>query len=97
MSRAVEGTEELAKRFGQALWRTRRRAGFSQEELAVQASLHRTEIGLLEHGHRLPRLDTIIKLAAVLAVPPGDLLDGMSWTPGDTRRGSFLVSDAPSP
>jgi transcriptional regulator with XRE-family HTH domain len=95
MSRAADGTEQLARHFGRALWRTRRRAGFSQEELAVLASLHRTEIGLLEHGQRLPRLDTIVKLAIVLAVPPGELLDGMSWMPGRTRRGTFFVSDTP--
>ncbi len=98
MSRAAAGTEALARRFGQTLWRTRRRAGFSQEELAAGASLHRTQIGLLEHGQRLPRLDTIIKLASVLAVPPGELLVGMGWaTPGSASPGSFHCSDDERP
>lgn len=89
---AVDGTDELARSFGQTLHSLRRRAGFSQDELGVLASLHRTEIGLLEHGRRLPRLDTIIKLASVLAVPPGELLVGMGWATGSNRKGSFLVS-----
>lgn len=94
--RSVDGTDQLARRFGETLHRLRRRAGFSQDELGVLASLHRTEIGLLENGQRLPRLDTIIKLASVLAVPPGDLLVGMGWATGSRRSGSFLVeSESP--
>ena len=41
---------DLAYRFGKNLARCRRRAGFSQEELSFMASLHRTEIGMLERG-----------------------------------------------
>jgi len=44
--------EEIARRFGQNLRRARKRAAMSQEELAVGASLHRTEIGLIERGHQ---------------------------------------------
>ncbi len=69
----------LAERFGRNLFMARRRAGVSQEQLAVSAALHRTEIGLLERGLRLPRLDTIVKLAAALGIEPGDLLAGAGW------------------
>ena len=42
--------DAMAERFGRNLHAARRRAGFSQEELAAFAALHRTEIGLLENG-----------------------------------------------
>jgi len=47
--------------------------------------LHRTEIGMLERGVRLPRVDTLIKLAGALEVSVDDLVEGIEWTPADTR------------
>lgn len=79
----------IAERFGKNLNRARKRAGLSQEEAAVRASLHRTEIGLLERGERMPRIDTAIKLAGAVGVPLADLLDGIWWEPGETRPGRF--------
>jgi hypothetical protein len=35
----------------------------SQEELALRSSPHRTEIGLLERGAQVRRIDTLIKIA----------------------------------
>jgi transcriptional regulator with XRE-family HTH domain len=66
-----------AERFGRNLFMARRRAGYSQEGLAKLCSLHRTEIGLLEKGRRLPRVDTLLKLTAALAIEPAALLKGM--------------------
>lgn len=84
--------EAAAIRFGETLFLTRRRAGLSQEELARNAGLHRTEIGNLEHGKRLPRIDTLIKLAGALEVPPGDLLKGMAWVPAHQRPGGHFIA-----
>jgi XRE family transcriptional regulator, regulator of sulfur utilization len=85
----------IADRFGENLARCRRRADLSQEELGVRASLHRTEISLLERGTRLPRIDTAIKLAGALGVPLSELIEGIDWTPGSTTVGSFsLGADA---
>jgi len=67
----------------------RKRAGLSQEEVGVRASIHRTEISMLERAIRLPRTDTLVKLAGALGVEPGELLDGIVWQPGETRRGQF--------
>jgi transcriptional regulator with XRE-family HTH domain len=82
----------VAERFGENLTIYRRRVGFSQEELGFRASLHRTEIGELERGVRVPRIDTLVKLAGALSVPPGDLLKGIAWLPGRERSGRFLSS-----
>lgn len=79
----------VAERFGENLARIRERTGVTQEELAYRASLHRTEIGLLERGGRIPRIDTLAKLAGALGVPPAALLEGISWESGEVRRGRF--------
>ncbi len=73
-------TEFVKRRFADNLRELRRHADISQEELGFRASLHRTEVGELERGARLPQLDTILKLAGALAIPPADLIDGMAWT-----------------
>jgi transcriptional regulator with XRE-family HTH domain len=85
-------SEEVALRFGRNLARARRRAALSQEELGSRASLHRTEIGMLEHGQRTARIDTVVKLAGAMAIPPGELLEGIHWTPADTSGGGFSFS-----
>jgi len=83
----------VSEKFGENLMLIRRRAKLSQEELGFRASLHRTEIGQLERGDRLPRIDTLVKLAGALSVPPGDLLKGVAWLPGGIRVGRFASRD----
>jgi transcriptional regulator with XRE-family HTH domain len=79
----------FAARVGLNMARLRIKAGLSQEELGVRASLHRTAISQLERGERIPRSDTIVKIAGSLGVGPGALLDGLAWTPGGTLEGEF--------
>jgi transcriptional regulator with XRE-family HTH domain len=86
-------SEEVAVRFGRNLWRCRRRAALSQEELGARAGLHRTEIGMLEHGTRLARVDTLMKLAGSLSISPMELLEGIHWTPGTSSEGGFSISE----
>jgi transcriptional regulator with XRE-family HTH domain len=88
---AYEYTHDLARCLGENVWLIRRRADLSQEELGFLASLHRTEIGQLERGVRLARIDTVVKLTGALEVPPGDLLKGMAWMPGRTPHGRFIT------
>jgi len=80
---------DIAGRFGENLTRHRKQAGISQEELGIRASLHRTQIGILERGARLPRIDTLVKLAGALSISPCDLLDGIAWRPGSASMGGF--------
>jgi transcriptional regulator with XRE-family HTH domain len=84
----------VAATFGKNLARHRRRIGLSQEALALRASLHRTEIGLLERGERTPRIDTIVKLAGGLGVPLNQLVEGITWNPGEVTAGRFTASGA---
>jgi len=76
---------EAARRFGRNLYAARRRAGRSQEELAALCGLHRSSIGLVEHGRRLPRVDTLMKLAGALEVEVVVLLGGIEWLPPPPR------------
>ncbi len=88
--------EGVAIKFGENLRRCRRRAGLSQEELGVRASLHRTEIGLLENGRRIARVDTVIQLAGAMSIDPAELLEGIHWNAGDVASGRFAISQRPA-
>jgi transcriptional regulator with XRE-family HTH domain len=71
---AVEPLEQ----FPENLRRCRKNRGLSQQRLAFDCRLHRTEISLLERGDRNPRLTTIVRLARALGVPPAELLEDVS-------------------
>ena len=83
----------VAERFGANLRRCRRRAGLSQEQAAVRASLHRSAIGLLERGERVARVDTLVKLMGALEADADELLAGLEWLPGQVHQGRFSVPD----
>jgi transcriptional regulator with XRE-family HTH domain len=63
--------------FGANLRWARKRAGVSQEALALKADVDRAAISVFEHGRRDPNLRTILKLAKALEVPPAVLLNGI--------------------
>lgn len=84
---------DLRDRFAENLIRCRQAANLSQEELAMRASLNRTQISLLENSQRTPRIDTVVKVAGALGVEPGELLRGMRWEPSVTRPGSFEIAE----
>lgn len=86
----------MKRQIGERLRHYRKQAGLSQEEAGIRASLHRTEIGLLERGERLPRVDTLIKLAGALGVSAGELLEGITWQPGQLHRGGFDLPEKAS-
>ncbi|MGN6257170.1 MAG: helix-turn-helix domain-containing protein [Solirubrobacterales bacterium] len=75
-------------RFGENLVELRGRAGLSQIGTAERAGLNRTEINLIEHGRRVPRLDTIVKLAGAVEVEPCALLTGLAWKLDPPKEGS---------
>lgn len=82
----------VAERFGANLRRCRELADLTQAEVAQRASMNRTQIGVLERGERLPRIDTLVKLAGALEVSPDELLAGLKWKPGEARAGRFEES-----
>jgi transcriptional regulator with XRE-family HTH domain len=84
---------KIADRFASNLRRLRKAGGLTQEELAERAGVHRTEIGLLEHGKRRPGLEMLVKLAGSLDVPPGDLIEGIAWEPGVGSPGGLRITE----
>lgn len=64
---------EVARRFGDNLVRCRKRAGLSQEELALRPRFTAPRSRVLERGGRCPRIDTLAKLAGALDVSADEL------------------------
>lgn len=66
--------EGVIAAFATTLREARRQRQMTQEELADQASLDRTFIGLLETGRRQPTLSVICALAYALRESPSQLV-----------------------
>jgi len=79
---------KFSRHLGRNLVELRGRVGLSQQGTADRAGLHRTEVALIEGGKRVPRLDTIVKLAGAVEVEPCALLMGMAWKLDPPKEGS---------
>lgn len=87
----------VPERFALNLRRLRKRAGLTQAELASRCELHRSEVGELEGGERVPRIDTALKLAGALGLAfDFALFDGIEWRTLDKGGGLFYAM-APMP
>lgn len=73
--------------FRRILRELRKQRGLTQEALAFDAGLHRTAIGLLERGQRVPSLTTLYKLAGPLGVAPSAMLARAEELIRRSRRG----------
>lgn len=65
----------IYKKLGERIRKLRKRAGLSQEELAVKAKLDLTSVSEIESGLRNPSVKTIHKIALVLKIPISNLLE----------------------
>ena len=61
--------------FGKSVRAVREERGYSQEELAERAGLHRNYVGGIERGERNVALENIARLAKALAVRTRDLFE----------------------
>jgi len=62
--------------FGERVRAERIRQGYSQEELAELADVHRTYIGMIERAEKNITLKNIEKIANALKIKPEELLRG---------------------
>ncbi|HET7480262.1 MAG TPA: helix-turn-helix transcriptional regulator [Rubrobacteraceae bacterium] len=74
-SAAMTSKDRECRAFGTTVRLYRKQAGYSQEELADRAGIHRTYIGGIERGERNPTLTMIHRLARALGVPSHLLLE----------------------
>lgn len=65
---------DIRKILGANLKRLRTAKGWSQEDYAFEAGIHRTYISDIERGARNPTIEVLVKLAAPLGVEPADLI-----------------------
>jgi transcriptional regulator with XRE-family HTH domain len=66
---------DIRRRVGLNIKQARSAKGWSQEELADRAQLHRTYVSSLERGQRNPTASVLERLGSALGVTPGSLLD----------------------
>lgn len=66
--------------FPQRLRKARRKVGFSRAALSVEAGLAQNTAYGLESGERIPRLDTVERLAVALELSPCALAFGIEQT-----------------
>lgn len=76
---------DLQMLLGRAVKRHRQVLGYSQEELAWRASLHRTYVTDVERGVRNLSISTIDRLAQALGVPLSSLLGEVDTLRGVTK------------
>jgi transcriptional regulator with XRE-family HTH domain len=72
---------EVSRQVGRRIRRRRRYLDMTQEELALRAPVHRTQIPLIESGRRMPRLHTLIRICTALDLSPCQLLEGIGPEP----------------
>jgi len=67
----------ILKKFGNKIIKLRKEHGWSQEELAFKAGMHRTYIGMIERGEKNITLKSILKLSNAFNFNVEDLLKGI--------------------
>jgi transcriptional regulator with XRE-family HTH domain len=66
---------DICTRLGRNVRRLREQKGWSQEDYADRAGIHRTYVSDIERGRRNPTVTVVEKLAAPFEVGAGSLLD----------------------
>lgn len=70
-------SKTVRNRFGKRVRELRKLKGWSQEELADKAGLHRTYVGTIERGEQNVSIDNIERLAKTLGVSLESLFKGL--------------------
>ena len=68
---------DIRKKFGKHLRALREERGWSQEEFADRAGLHRTYVSAVERGVRNPTLSVLERLAKALGIKLSELLEAV--------------------
>ncbi|MEJ9125622.1 helix-turn-helix transcriptional regulator [Bacillus cereus] len=76
----------IEEAFGITLQKYRHDTNISQEQLALNSSLDRTYISLLERGKRKPTINTIFALAKTLDIKPSVLIQEVEFLVSKSKK-----------
>ncbi|WP_166789676.1 helix-turn-helix domain-containing protein [Cryobacterium fucosi] len=82
---------EASRILGDRLRLRRRQLSLNQEAVAHLAGLNVSNYARIDRGHGNPTFHTLIRLAAVLGLEPGDLMSGFSTGQLPSARDDFEV------
>jgi transcriptional regulator with XRE-family HTH domain len=82
---AREPMHQLVSNLSQAM----AERGLTPTEVAARAEIDSAHLGLILRGRRIVQLDTLVKLAGALEVPPDRLLAGVEWVSDGRGGGEF--------
>jgi len=71
----MDSKNEILVKFGERVRQIRKKNNLSQEELAFQANVHRTYIGMVERAEKNITLLNIKKIADALKVQISELME----------------------
>lgn len=71
----MSSKENILIKFGERVRELRKEKGFSQEQLAFKADLHRTYIGMIERAEKNITIVNVAKIADALEVKINELFN----------------------
>jgi len=80
---------EPTRQFASNVHRAMAEQGLAVNEVADRAELSLNHLNLILRGERTVQLDTLVKLAGALGVPPEQLLEGVEWVSDGRGGGEF--------
>jgi transcriptional regulator with XRE-family HTH domain len=66
--------QQVLLALGDRMRKLRAERGLSQEAFADHCGLHRTAVGLIERGHRVPSLKTLLTISTGFGISLSELL-----------------------
>ena len=88
---------EPTRQFASNVQRAMAEQGLAADEVANRADLSLNHLNLILRGERTVQLDTLVKLAGALDVPPEQLLEGVEWVSDGRGAGEFRAKHPGSP
>ncbi|MBC7443688.1 MAG: helix-turn-helix transcriptional regulator [Ramlibacter sp.] len=85
---------EASRILGLRLRRRRRQLALNQEAVAHLAGINVSNYARIDRGHGNPTFHTLIRLATVLGLEPGELMSGFSAEQLPPTRDSLMSSSA---
>jgi transcriptional regulator with XRE-family HTH domain len=89
----TEPLSDAARVLGERVRDARLRLGLSQEEIANLASINVSNYGKVERGLSNPTFHTVVRIASVLTIDPGELLVGLTAKQLPDLPPSFSAAD----